>query len=80
MRVLSVDATARVKDQVSGSDRHTALLQGLNVLPGKALNMSHLHVVGLTLDCAGAPGAGDLNCLRSTCSPSLMTRYFDSSG
>lgn len=39
------------------------------------------HVVNaLTSDCAGAPGAGDLNCLRKTCSPSLMTRYFESSG
>lgn len=34
----------------------------------------------LTLDCAGAPGAGDLNFLRRTCSPSLTTRYLDSSG
>lgn len=33
-----------------------------------------------TFDCAGAPGAGDLNCLLSTCSPSFMLRYFESSG
>lgn len=51
-----------------------ALLQCTCVLNGHAANQR------LTSDCAGAPGAGDLNFCFSTSSPSLMLRYLPSSG